>query len=268
MSAEDKVKKIGGSADQDEKQRGRSTIEFPYLDLDDAIEITEAVHKIGGSSCEWDQLAASLKQAAQGGGFRLRMITAKLFGLLTYDRGTVALTPLGMRMADASQAKKAKAEAFLTVPLYRAVYDKFRGVSLPPPAGLEREMEALGVAPKQKDKARQVFQRSAKSAGFFEFGNDRLVMPSGVSAQLAPATHRDSAPPSTPAANFGSSDNGGGGGFHPFIQGLLKSLPKPETDWSIDQRMRWLQTAAGIFDLMYTGNTEGRRINVKEASEG
>lgn len=35
------------------------------------------------------------------------------------------------------------------------------------PAGLEAEMVRLGFAEKQKDKARQVFQRSAMQASFF-----------------------------------------------------------------------------------------------------
>jgi hypothetical protein len=41
-----------------------------------------------------------------------------------------------------------------------------------------------------------------------------------------------------------------------FIQGLLKTLPDPETqkDWSLAQRVKWLQTAANIFDLIYEGD--------------
>lgn len=49
--------------------------------------------------------------------------------------------------------------------------------------------------------------------------------------------------------------------LHPFILGLLKTLPKPafdengspETDWASPARMKWLQTAANIFDLIYKG---------------
>jgi hypothetical protein len=41
--------------------------------------------------------------------------------------------------------------------------------------------------------------------------------------------------------------------LHPFIQGLLKTLPEPGTNWSIEGRSKWLQAAANIFDLMYKG---------------
>ncbi len=40
--------------------------------------------------------------------------------------------------------------------------------------------------------------------------------------------------------------------YHPFIEGLLKTLPKPETDWTLGARAKWLQAAANIFELIYT----------------
>jgi len=47
--------------------------------------------------------------------------------------------------------------------------------------------------------------------------------------------------------------------LNPFIQGLLKKLPQPETDWPIAGRVKWLQTAANIFGLIYT-DTGGNEI--------
>src|SRR5450759_4116415 len=79
-------------------KRERSRIEFPYLDLDAAVEIANGVQELGGSSCGWDQLAARLGHSAKGGGFRLRVMTAKTFALVTYGQGTVNLTELGKRL--------------------------------------------------------------------------------------------------------------------------------------------------------------------------
>lgn len=162
--------------------RDRSTIEFPYQSLDEAVLVAKAVHLIGGQSCQIDQLAAQLKQTATGGAFRMRVLTAKGFGLVSSERGTVIinLTPMGSRICDPKQEAMARAEAFLEVPLYKAIYDKFRGTTLPPPGGLETVMATLGVTQKQKGKARQIFQKSANEAGFFKHGIDRLVMPSGT----------------------------------------------------------------------------------------
>jgi hypothetical protein len=247
MDAEQKVQPIAGEKPE-ASGRSQSTIEFPYMDLESAVEVAANVHEIGGSSCDWDQLAARMGQAAQGGGFRQKLIGARTFGVVSYDRGKVNLTALGLRIVDQQQAKAAKVEAFLSVPLYRAIYEKFKGNSLPPQAGLEREMVNLGVAPKQSDKARQAFQRSAKQAGFFEFGIDRLVSPPlNGGAQAAAAV---SPAPEKPREL--SAGGGGGDDLHPFIKGLLQKLPAPESEWPVEQRAKWLTTAMNIFDLMYT----------------
>jgi hypothetical protein len=43
-------------------------------------------------------------------------------------------------------------------------------------------------------------------------------------------------------------------GTHPLIEGLFSKLPEQETQWPLAGRQKWLQTAASIFDLMYTPN--------------
>jgi hypothetical protein len=40
-------------------------------------------------------------------------------------------------------------------------------------------------------------------------------------------------------------------------------LPQPDAIWSLDDRVKWLRTAVGIFDLVYkTGDDERREISV------
>ena len=72
------------------------------------------------------------------------------------------LTDLGKRIVDPETHDGARAEAFLRVPLYRAIFDRYRAVKLPPDPGLESEMVGLGVSTKQTERARQVLQRSAQ----------------------------------------------------------------------------------------------------------
>lgn len=257
-----------GSGDAKEvESRERSTIGFPYLDLDDAVEVAKAVHTVGGSTCQWDQLAAHLQLAATGGGFRMRVLTAKMFGLLNYDRGTVTLSPLGTRVADPQQEAGARAEAFLTIPLYRALYDQYKNVTLPPTSGLETAIGNLGVAPKQKDKARQVFQRSAKQAGFFAFGADRLVMPSiRASAGAAPAPVPEAEPEPERKRKREEEE---APRRHPLIEGLLKELPEPQSEWTTEDRKKWLEMASTIFNVIYRDSEEGRgtlRVTVEKNS--
>ena len=242
-----------------EGERERSTISFPYNDLDDVVNVAKAVHAVGGTSCQWEQLAAKIGQTSTSGTLRLRMLAAKIFGLLTYDKNTVTLTALGTRVCDSQQEKTARAEAFLAVPLYSKVYEQFRSGSLPPVSGLETAMVTMGVAQKQKDKARQVFQRSAKQAGFFEYGSDRLVMPS-IKASSAPAAAPVVTP--EPEKKKGKDTDEDGEELHPFIKGLLRKLPPPDSEWPNDKRAKWLQAAVNIFDLMYTESEDDSRRTI------
>lgn len=48
-----------------------------------------------------------------------------------------------------------------------------------------------------------------------------------------------------------------------LIEGLVDRLPKPNGLWSLDDRAKWLRTAASVFDLVYkTGDCEHREIGV------
>ncbi len=245
-------------------KRGRSTIEFPYLDLDNAIEITKGVHQVGGSSCGWDQLAAHLQQTATSGGFRMRVMTARTFGFVTYSQGTVSLTELGKRLNDPQQEKAAKVEAFLAVPLYSAIHDKFKNVTLPPAEALETEITNLGVAFKQAGKARQAFQRSATSAGFFWSGQNRLVKPAIKGS--AAATPAPDVEPEKPDKKKEKEDDDR---KHPLIEGLLKELPEPQSEWTTEDRKKWLEMASTIFNVIYKDSDDSRgslRVVVERAS--
>ena len=48
-----------------------------------------------------------------------------------------------------------------------------------------------------------------------------------------------------------------------LIKGLMDRLPKPNSTWSLDDRTRWLQTAASVFGLIYeTDDGEQREIAI------
>lgn len=244
--------------DDDGRGRQRSTIAFPYMDLEDAIEVARAIYgNVGQGDCEEDQLAAWLRLSSKSSGFRVRLSTARLFGVIEGSASALRVTSLGRQIVDPDQTRAARVRAFLNVPLYKAISENYRGDSLPPAAAFERDIMGLGVAEKQKGRARQVFERAAEQAGFFEQGKTRLVKP-GVT---------EPAPENTVNDKKEKTGSGGGGGgeiseLHPFIQGLLKALPQPEMEWKATDRAKWLQTAANIFDLIYKG--EGG-IEVKSA---
>ena len=48
-----------------------------------------------------------------------------------------------------------------------------------------------------------------------------------------------------------------------LIQGLVDRLPKPNAVWSLEERAKWLRTAASIFGLVYKdSNGEQREIGI------
>jgi hypothetical protein len=251
------------SPEQVESKRERSTIEFPYLDQDDAAEIAKAIHTTFGTSCQREQLAAQLQVSATGGGFNLRLGTAKMYGFLNHERGTVTLTDLGLRVADPQQEKAARAESFLSVPLYKALFETFNGKALPSTSsGLETEMVKLGVSPKQKDRARQVFQRSAKQAGFFWSGNDRLVLPA-PGKYIARMTGEAEKEVRDEKSKEREREREQQPIYPHFIQGLLQKLPKEGSEWAKEERAKWLQLAALAFDIMYVDKASGSAITVE-----
>jgi hypothetical protein len=251
---------------EQKRTREISTISFPYGDLEDAIEVATALLEQGGVPCEPDQLAGAMKQTSSSGSFRQKIATARMFGVIETIQSKYQLTQLGFAITDQSRSKAAKADAFLNVPLYRKVYDTYRNQQLPPrPLALESAFVGFGVAQKQADKARVSFDASAQLAGFFELGGrDRLVRPavgssgsSGQVSQLENGAGENSLSPERERekpSNTGGGGAGGGGQYHPFVQGLLETLPAPGTLWTIEGRAAWLEAAASAFKLIYKGD--------------
>jgi hypothetical protein len=236
---------INADAEGDDESQGRqrSKVAFPYSDLNAAIEVANAIHdKVGNGDCSLQQLSAWMNQSIKSSGFRVQLAASRLFGVIESE-GTESyrLTILGRRLMDPVHATKGKADAFLNVPLFKLLYDNHKEGVLPPTAALEREIANLGVAEKQKDRARQVFERSADQAGFFEHGRNRLVMPA-VSIKKE-QEHKES------GSGHGGGD--GGGPDDPLLSALIQKLPKSGAQWSVGDRVMWLNMIAMAFQMAY-----------------
>lgn len=237
----------------------RSTIEFPYSDLDSAIELARGVHDTGGNECEDNQLAAILNMESKGGGFRLRIAGAKIFGLIETERGgTIRLSDLGKASLESGNDKQVRVTAFLNVPLYEKFYEEHKGSPLPPPPAISRAFLKYGVGSNLTDKARQVMMRSAKQAGFFELQGDRLTKP--IIRNMAKTETEGKKDLNKYTGNSGGN-GGGGDDLHPLIKGLFQTLPKSNTAWGIKDRMNWLVLANTTFNMLYT-NDDDKEIKI------
>jgi hypothetical protein len=251
-TAEKKVMDAASSA-ADGGARQRSSIGFPYMDLDDAIEVAQAIHgNVGQGECDDDQLAAWLGLSAKSSGFRVQVYTARMFGVIEPGAsGKIKLSGLGRAAVDPNQARSAKVQSFLNVPLYAKVFENYKGGVLPPAAAFERDIVLLGVAEKQKGRARQVFERAAEQAGFFEQGKNRLVKP-GITETGAASPP----PPPPPGGGKGGGDGGGDDVDPPsdrpaLIEALVDHLPKQGAPFTIEDLADWLRAAEGNLRIIY-----------------
>ena len=244
-----------------EGKRQRSTIAFPYTDYSAALEVATAIHSnVGHGICSAvSQLAPWMNQSGKSSGFRTQLSAARLFGLIdSKDSERYRLTDLGRRVVDQSQSRTAKAESFLRVPLFQALFEKYKGGVVPPTAALEREIASLGVAEKQKARARQVFESSAQQTGYREQGLNRLVAPAVVVTDQKNAERSEDE--IIGAGGGGNGGSGGGGetnlGLDPLLVALLEKIPKRGDAWPKDKRLRWFKTFAMNVSQVYDEDDE------------
>lgn len=250
-------------------RRERSSIEFPYTNLEDAERTVQAiVHRAGTSALTYAQVADAIGASAESSTFRVRMSGMQTFGLIEQDQGRYRVTPLGRDLANAATAPEARVRAFLRVPLYKQISDRHDGRTLPRPQALEQEFKELGVASKQTERARQAFDRSARHAGFTKAGSDRFVVPF-VSAQEERREQDAALPKPPPVSAFGNGSGGGEGGADhpetdPVISALVRKIPATGTQWSEDEQVQLLQMLAMAFRMTFKNK---RTITVKIESE-
>jgi hypothetical protein len=225
----------------------RSQIGFPYGNLKDAEEVANSLHAKWGDAAEVDQLAAGIGTTKASGAFRAKLGTARTFGVVE-GRGRVRLTPLGKQLIDPQTTPAARAEAFLSVPLFKALYEKHKGSLLPPDEALENEIQELGVSSRQTDRARQSFQRSAEQAGFFALGRDRLIMPNVKNLPDVKSSGQSSAHSGSDAKidrmQTTRSD------LRPEVIDLLATLLKDGADWPPEKIVEFLGTARKLNELL------------------
>lgn len=224
---------------KEEQGNQRSEIAFPYSALEDAERVALALFDWGGNEVALDQTAATLKTTVKSSGFRTDVAAARTFGL-TEGRGVLTLTPLGRALVDSKRAPAARVQAFLSVPLFNAIYEAHQGQVLPGTKGIEAEMLRLGVGPKQTVRARQIFQRSAQHAGFFNQGPDRLVAPRTDGPSDERGKNGDD-------VSERSGTNDGTAGLSDEVSVLMQLLLSDGEKWPQDMVMSYLAAARKLY---------------------
>jgi len=144
------------------------------------------------------------------------------------------------------------------------MYEKLRGTVLPPAAALERIMGQLGVSPKQTERARQVFQKSAAHASFIDPSTGRFIKPANVAVLSAKSTLSEKS-----VEQYGGG--GGGGGLDselkldPLLIELLRKIPPKGEDWGAAKRIRWFRTFAMNVSQIYDSDEQVIELKIEQA---
>jgi hypothetical protein len=109
-------------------------VDYPRRSLAQSLDLAAAVDSLGGQ-CSEDVAANRLgRKGASGGAFNALVAAAVKYGLVESRKNTLTLTPgyRDIKLAyDDDQRTTAMRAAFLTVPLFRRVYERFIGKSIP-----------------------------------------------------------------------------------------------------------------------------------------
>ena len=256
------------TAEQDPKtgqSRPQSGARFPYYDLEDSVKVARTIHEKAGGLCDRSQLAALLgHKGINSGAFLTRLAAARMFGLIetTPDlkfkltqRGQAIIAPVSELAAE-----RAKIDAFMSVDLFKRIYDQFHGTTLPADVGLKNLFETTyQIVPARSLPTVRIMLSSADFAGLFKTAGSRNRMAMPVTL---PGSTGTTAPPQPPTAESkgngggnGGGGNGGGddglGGIDPAIVGLLRRLPPGGTPMSGKRRKALIEAFTSTISWVY-----------------
>lgn len=250
------------------KPRAKSGVRFPYNDLAASIEVAKVIHEKAGGSCDLAQLATLLDYSGiRNGAFRTQVSAAKMFGLIEEaDDQKLRVAPRGLAIVapvSEMQALRAKVEAFMAVDLFKRVYDRYHGSTLPEQVGLRNLLTTeYQVVPDRVAPTVRIMLDSAEEAGLFKAAGNRtkMVMPltlPGGNAQLTSPLPPPQADTTKNGGGGGGNGSGGGGGgddvdgIDPAIIGLLRRLPASGTPLSSKRRKALIDAFTSMVGWIY-----------------
>ncbi len=100
--------------------------DYPDLELSKAISVIERIHKDYDGRIPASSLDKLWGIEPRGGAFANRVKDVAAYGLIE-GKGEYTLSKLGTRIVENPNDREAWAEAFLHVPLFKAIHDHFKG---------------------------------------------------------------------------------------------------------------------------------------------
>ena len=139
----------------------------PYIDLVEAVQIIEACYDRAGDEIPFDLFSEVTRNTASSSSFTRKMATCRNFGLITVSGNKINLTEVAERIfrpRDPNERQAALKDAFLSIDLFRRIYDKYLGRILPQDEYLANTFSDY-VPPEEARKWVDRFVESANEAG-------------------------------------------------------------------------------------------------------
>ena len=197
------------SAPKSRKSPVRSEYLFPAYALGTALVIAERVERDGAGSLTEQTLAMAMSMSVKGSTFKLRHLTARQFGLLSRQGDTLSTTPRSkaiFKSTSPEEGNRARLEAFLDIPLFKVVAERYRGTPLPESNTFRNILERdFKVAHGRVTDAERVLLDSARDAGLITTAGSNTYLnieggavPTEVHIPLAPPPAPPIDPPIDP----------------------------------------------------------------------
>ena len=165
-----------GRTNSARKTRQRSVYLFPAYGFTTALDIARRVEESGGGSLTEETLALNLGLSAKSSGFRLKSLAARQFQLISKQGDTLITTPVAkaiFKPTSGDDAQRGYREAFLSIPLFQAVAERYRGQRLPDSQTLRNVLEReFYVEHARVQQAERMLLDSARDAHLLKHTSD------------------------------------------------------------------------------------------------
>jgi hypothetical protein len=266
MNEHTNQEKTSTNINNEEKRREVSKYAYPYYDLETTLEAAEILYNRAGGKASFSQLASYLGHKDESSGaFVAKVWAAKHFNLVTIEQQQVSITKLGEKLASLQsglQRDKCLAEAFLSVPLFKEVYNKFLNSTLPTTKmGLLNALQNIFSVPSKRSAvALKVLLASAEQAGFRRADPNRLVHPIPMGLLEKDISSEKQSKQKEEAQDVSINKTSSLDTFdiniHPAIRGFLRELPENKNQWSMNEQQRWLDAFTAMVKAIYPAKPE------------
>lgn len=158
------------------KARQRSVYLFPAYGFTTALDIARRVEESGGGTLTEETLAVNMGLSVKSSGFRLKSLAARQFQLVSKQGETLTTTPVAkaiFKPTSGEDAQRGYRQSFMSIPLFQAVAERYRGQRLPESQTLRNVLEReFQVEHKRVQQAERLLLDSARDTYLLKHQGD------------------------------------------------------------------------------------------------